>query len=112
MATPDAPELPAPPRWEVVEESGIYRRRREYEEIAAMLRALRAADFDLANPEDGTDERLLTKMFQEWRIRYDARVERKSGAAKLGRWIAMAVGGAVITLFGPEAKTWIQLHWP
>jgi|SRR6185437_2317602 len=120
MAPPDdPPERPEPPamrRWDERQDSGdlvsSYRRRREYEEVTALLRALRAANFDLGDPETGDDERMLTKMLQDWRDRYERRQRQKTGAAKFGKWVVMAIGGAIVTLFGPDAHTWLRSHWP
>lgn len=77
-----------------------------------MLRALRAADFDLGNMDDGDDERILTQMLKEWRGRYNRRVARKTYGARAGRWFLAAVGGALVTLFGPDAHAWLKSHYP
>lgn len=105
-----------PRRWDERRDSGdarpALRREREYEEITAFLRALRAADFDLGNRDNADDERLLTQMYQEWRERYEKRQIHKQGRFSFFRWFGMFVAGASATLFGPDLHQWLKSYWP
>lgn len=86
-------------------------RQREYEEVSSLLRALRAADFDLGNRDNSDDERLLTQMFEEWRTRYAKRQCNLRRRYAFIRWLSMFVAGAAITLFGQDIHQWIRSHW-
>lgn len=113
---PHRDNAPASPRrWDERQDSGdarvSTRRQQENEELLAVLRALRAADFDLGEPDNGDDERLLTQMYREWRGRFERRQRNRQRRNSFIRWFAMFVAGAVVTLFGQDAHVWLKTHW-
>lgn len=101
-----------PARWrEPPEIHTAMRQQQEYEEVIAVLRALRAANFDLGDRDNADDERTLTQMLQEWRARHERRLLCRQWRLSFIRWLAMFVAGAAVTLFGPDVHQWLKSHW-
>lgn len=124
MAQSDDPEYPLIPshaasiRRQTEGDAGdefqsLWRRRRgEDQEIASLIAALRAADFDLSDPKNRDDERKLTKMLTVLRERVEKRekwTKRRAGSLV---WLLTAGGGAALSQIAPGIVAWLKAHLP